>query len=55
MDTWSFLNTSGKSTIKRGVPLLSFVVSLGPVLPAGMQVFGASCTFQYGSVVGSTH
>ena len=54
MDTWSFLNTSGKSTIKRGVPLLSFVVSLGPVLPAGMQVFGASCTFQYGSIVGST-
>ena len=36
------------------MPELTFVVSLGPTQPPGMQVFGAASVFDYGPVVGST-
>ena len=49
LDTWSF-----KKSSRSRLPVLTFVVSLGPTPVPMMQVLGAASAFDYGMTVGTT-
>ena len=49
LDTWSF-----KKSSRSRLPVLTFVVSLGPAPVPMMQVLGAARAFDYGLTVGTT-